>query len=52
MRVTWPALGGDVGLDLGGGDRLAGGGRCVLFGIDTLSYKLMVEWLPALWGRL
>ncbi|HLL52294.1 MAG TPA: preprotein translocase subunit SecE [Myxococcaceae bacterium] len=24
----------------------------VLFGIDTLAYKLMVEWLPAVWGKL
>jgi preprotein translocase subunit SecE len=24
----------------------------VLFGIDSLSYKLMVDWLPALWGKL
>ena len=24
----------------------------LLFGIDTLGYKLMVEWLPALWGKL
>jgi preprotein translocase subunit SecE len=24
----------------------------VLFGIDTLAYKLMVDWLPALWGKL
>jgi len=24
----------------------------VLFGMDTLSYKLIVEWLPELWGKL
>jgi preprotein translocase subunit SecE len=24
----------------------------VLFGIDTVSYKLMVDWLPFLWGKL
>jgi len=24
----------------------------VLFGIDTLSYKLMVDWLPSVWGKL
>jgi len=24
----------------------------VLFGIDTVAYKLMVDWLPALWGKL
>jgi preprotein translocase subunit SecE len=24
----------------------------VLFGIDTLSYKLIVDWLPGIWGKL
>jgi len=24
----------------------------ILYGIDTLAYKLMVDWLPALWGKL
>ena len=24
----------------------------LLFGIDTLAYKLMVDWLPTLWGKL
>jgi len=24
----------------------------ILFGIDTVAYKLMVDWLPALWGKL
>jgi preprotein translocase subunit SecE len=24
----------------------------VLFGIDTLAYKMMVDWLPTLWGKL
>jgi len=24
----------------------------LLFGIDTLAYKLMVDWLPMLWGKL
>jgi preprotein translocase subunit SecE len=24
----------------------------ILFGIDSLSYKVMVEWLPALWVKL
>ncbi len=24
----------------------------ILFGIDSLAYKIMVAWLPALWGRL
>jgi len=24
----------------------------ILFGMDTLSYKLMVDWLPSIWGKL
>jgi preprotein translocase subunit SecE len=24
----------------------------VLFGIDTVAYKMMVDWLPTLWGKL
>ena len=24
----------------------------ILFGIDSFSYKLMVDWLPHLWGKL
>ncbi len=24
----------------------------VLFFIDTVAYKLMVDWLPAVWGKL
>jgi preprotein translocase subunit SecE len=24
----------------------------ILFGIDTLSYKVMVDWIPHLWGKL
>jgi preprotein translocase subunit SecE len=24
----------------------------LLFGIDTLAYNLMVEWIPAIWGKL
>jgi preprotein translocase subunit SecE len=24
----------------------------ILFGIDTFSYKVMVDWLPAVWGKL
>ena len=24
----------------------------ILFGMDTFSYKLMVDWLPHLWGKL
>lgn len=24
----------------------------ILFGMDSLSYKLMVDWLPQIWGKL
>jgi preprotein translocase subunit SecE len=24
----------------------------ILFGIDTVAYQIMVDWLPSLWGRL
>lgn len=24
----------------------------LLFGIDTIAYKLMVDWIPTLWGKL
>lgn len=24
----------------------------ILFGMDTVSYKLMVDWLPLIWGKL
>jgi preprotein translocase subunit SecE len=24
----------------------------LLFFIDTLAYNLMVEWIPAIWGKL
>ncbi len=24
----------------------------ILFGIDTLAFKVMVDWLPSLWGKL
>jgi len=51
MRVTWPGLAetrvSTVAVVVA--SLVAG---VVLFGIDTLSYKLMVEWLPALWGKL
>ncbi len=51
MRVTWPGLAetrvSTVAVVVA--SLVAG---VVLFAIDTLSYKLMVEWLPALWGKL
>jgi preprotein translocase subunit SecE len=28
------------------------GAAVILFCIDTLAYNMMVEWLPAVWGKL
>ena len=51
MRVTWPGWEetrvSTVAVVVA--SVLAG---VLLFFIDSLSYKLMVEWLPALWGKL
>jgi preprotein translocase subunit SecE len=51
MRVTWPTWEetkvSTVAVVVA--SVLAG---LILFGIDSVSYKLMVEWLPALWGKL
>ena len=51
MRVTWPSWGetkvSTIAVIVA--SVVAG---LILFFIDTLSYKLMVEWLPALWGKL
>ena len=51
MKVTWPSFGevrnSTVAVVVA--SLVAAG---ILFGIDTLAYKLMVEWLPSLWGKL
>jgi preprotein translocase subunit SecE len=51
MRVTWPGWAetkvSTVAVIVA--SVVAG---IVLFFIDTLSYKLMVEWIPAIWGKL
>jgi preprotein translocase subunit SecE len=51
MRVTWPSWEetkvSTIAVVVA--SLVAG---VVLFCIDSLSYKLMVEWLPALWGKL
>ena len=51
MRVTWPSFEetrvSTVAVIVA--SLVAG---VILFFIDSLSYKLMVEWLPALWGKL
>ena len=51
MRVTWPSWAetkvSTIAVVVA--SVVAG---LILVGIDTLSYKVMVEWLPALWGKL
>jgi len=51
MRVTWPTFEetrvSTIAVVVA--SIVAG---VLLFFIDSLSYKLMVEWLPALWGKL
>ena len=51
MRVTWPSWQetkvSTVAVIVA--SLVAG---IILFFIDTVSYKLMVEWLPAIWGKL
>ena len=51
MRVTWPSWAetrvSTVAVVVA--SVVAG---VILFFIDSLAYKLMVEWLPALWGKL
>lgn len=51
MRVTWPSW-EDVRISTVAVVVASLVAAIILFGMDTLSYKLMVEWLPALWGKL
>jgi preprotein translocase subunit SecE len=49
MRVTWPSW-EDVRVSTMAVVVASLVAAVILFGMDTLSYKLMVEWLPKLWG--
>ncbi|MFO0597736.1 MAG: preprotein translocase subunit SecE [Myxococcaceae bacterium] len=49
MRVTWPSW-EDVRVSTVAVVVASLIAAIILFGMDTLSYKLMVEWLPKLWG--
>ena len=51
MRVTWPSL-EETRVSTMAVVIASVVAGVVLFFIDSLSYKLMVEWLPALWGKL
>jgi preprotein translocase subunit SecE len=49
MRVTWPSW-EDVRVSTLAVVVASLVAAVILFGMDTLSYKLMVEWLPKLWS--
>ena len=51
MRVTWPSW-EETRVSTMAVVVASVIAAAVLFGIDSLSYKLMVDWLPALWGKL
>lgn len=51
MRVTWPSF-EETRISTFAVVVASLVAAVLLFGMDTLSYKLMVEWLPALWGKL
>jgi preprotein translocase subunit SecE len=51
MRVTWPSF-EETRVSTLAVVVASLVAAVLLFGMDTLSYKFMVEWLPALWGKL
>lgn len=51
MKVTWPSW-GETRVSTTAVVVASVVAAMVLFGIDTLAYQLMVEWLPAVWGKL
>ncbi|MGV3621347.1 MAG: preprotein translocase subunit SecE [Archangium sp.] len=51
MRVTWPSF-DDVRISTVAVVVASLVAAIILFGMDTLSYKLMVEWFPKLWSAL
>ena len=51
MRVTWPSF-EDVRISTIAVVVASLVAALILFGMDTLSYNLMVKWLPAVWGKL
>ena len=51
MRVTWPSW-AETRVSTIAVVVASGLAAIILFAIDTLAYKVMVDWLPALWGKL
>jgi len=51
MKVTWPSW-GETRVSTIAVVVASVVASVILFAIDTIAYKLMVEWLPAVWGKL
>lgn len=51
MKVTWPSW-GETRMSTFAVVVASVLAAVLLFFIDTLAYNLMVEWLPAVWGKL
>jgi preprotein translocase subunit SecE len=51
MRVTWPTW-GETRVSTIAVVVASVIAAVILFFIDTLAYNLMVEWIPAVWGKL
>ena len=51
MRVTWPSW-EETRISTFAVVIASLVAAVILFGIDTFSYKVMVDWLPAVWGKL
>lgn len=51
MKVTWPSW-GETRVATMAVVVASVVAAVILFGIDTLAYQLMVNWLPAVWGKL
>jgi preprotein translocase subunit SecE len=51
MRVTWPSF-EETRISTFAVVIASIVAAVILFGIDSFSYKVMVDWLPALWSKL
>jgi len=51
MKVTWPSW-GETRTSTVAVVVASLVAAVILYGIDTLAFKLMVDWLPTVWGKL
>jgi preprotein translocase subunit SecE len=51
MKVTWPSW-AETRVSTVAVVVASAVAALILFAIDSLAYKVMVDWLPALWGKL